>query len=55
MVLSSVDEDKSILHLPAFYHPPIAFFPPFPEQSPCRYLPQVAELEGSVLPLTISR
>lgn len=33
-VLSSVDEDKSILHLPAFYHPPITYFPPFPEQSP---------------------
>ena len=33
-MLSSVDEDKSSLKLPAFYHPPIAFCPPLPEQSP---------------------
>ena len=34
MVLSSADEDEYNLHLPASYHPHIAFLPPFPEQSP---------------------
>lgn len=33
MLLSSVDEDESNLHLPASYYPPIAFLPPLLKQS----------------------
>lgn len=34
VLLSSIDEGESNLHLPASYYPPIAFLPPLLKQSP---------------------